>query len=186
MWWMRRQVGRVAAGWLVFHLCLLASVPTVCSAMSAGAGAACTCGHADGQWCPMHHSRSVSGEAPSSSHPRSCSVPPPCSVRRCQRLRRRPRSTRSRPSILSRSNRLPLPTRLRPAASPALPLHRSLIPVRDRSARRATGTAAGAETGSRAPQAEVGSPRGRSPADLCGRCGDARVELALVTCIAVG
>jgi hypothetical protein len=73
MRWIRSQVARVAAGWLVFHACLLVSVPTtLCSTMSASAASAeCTCQHGDGQMCPMHHvrSKSITG---SSSHSCSC------------------------------------------------------------------------------------------------------------------
>lgn len=62
MRWMRPQLGRIAGGWLVFHLCLLISVPTaLCSTVSPSAVAAqCTCDHTDGPMCPMHHGRSES------------------------------------------------------------------------------------------------------------------------------
>jgi hypothetical protein len=58
--WIRARVAHVAVGWLVFQLCLLASVPTVLCSPDPNAialEAACTCGHADaeGQSCPMHH-----------------------------------------------------------------------------------------------------------------------------------
>jgi hypothetical protein len=59
MHWIRLQVARVAAGWLVFHVCLLVVVPTaLCSSPSASAGAECTCEHGDGLMCPMHHTPS--------------------------------------------------------------------------------------------------------------------------------
>src|SRR5262249_8545234 len=59
-------------GWLVLHLCLLASVPaTLCAAMPPGTAAAtCTCDHGDGQMCPMHHVRTT---VKSGSPARSCS-----------------------------------------------------------------------------------------------------------------
>jgi hypothetical protein len=61
MRWMRSQLARIAGGWLVIHLCLLASVPTALSMGSSSAVALkCTCDHADGGMCPMHHSRSAS------------------------------------------------------------------------------------------------------------------------------
>jgi hypothetical protein len=53
----RRRLGRLAGAWLVFQLCLVASVPTAaCAGLPAAAhGAECTCSHDDGQTCPMHH-----------------------------------------------------------------------------------------------------------------------------------
>jgi len=73
MRWIRSQVARVAAGWLVFHVCLIVSVPiTLCSTVSSSSvGAECTCDHGDGQMCPMHHvvSKSKTG---SPSHSCSC------------------------------------------------------------------------------------------------------------------
>lgn len=73
MLWMRPQLARIAGGWLVFHLCLLISIPTiVCSTMSASTvGAECTCDHGDGQMCPMHHTRS-SSKVTAGSHSCSC------------------------------------------------------------------------------------------------------------------
>src|SRR5690242_1934027 len=70
--WTRPRLARVAAVWLVFQLALFVSVPTaLCSTMTAGAvGAACTCDHADGQTCPMHHTRNSSRPV---SRSRSCS-----------------------------------------------------------------------------------------------------------------
>jgi len=58
--WIRARVAHVAVGWLVFQLCLLASVPTVLCSPDPDAialEAACTCAHGDaeGQSCPMHH-----------------------------------------------------------------------------------------------------------------------------------
>jgi hypothetical protein len=62
MEWIRPQLARVAGGWLVFHLCLLVSVPTALRpTMSAKTVAAeCTCDHLGAQVCPMHHPRSSS------------------------------------------------------------------------------------------------------------------------------
>ena len=73
MRWIRPQLQRFAAGWLVCHLCLLAAIPTTLrSTMFASAsGAACTCAHGDGQICPMHHTRSTTAST-SSSRPCSC------------------------------------------------------------------------------------------------------------------
>ena len=61
MCWIRPRLPRVAAGWLVFQLALLISVPTtLCCAMAGNAVAVeCTCDHNDGQMCPMHHTRSA-------------------------------------------------------------------------------------------------------------------------------
>jgi len=72
MFWIRPRLARVAAGWLVFQLTLLLSVPTtLCSTMSASTvGAECTCDHADGTMCPMHHTR---GRAYGESGSHSCS-----------------------------------------------------------------------------------------------------------------
>jgi len=70
MSWIRPRLAGVAAGWLVFQLTLLLSVPTtLCSTISAGrVGAECTCDHADGTMCPMHHTRSrAHGESGSQS-----------------------------------------------------------------------------------------------------------------------
>ena len=68
----RRQVARIAVGWLLCHACLLVSIPTViCHASQAELAAECTCEHGDGQMCPMHHTRSrpkgAAAEAPSCS-----------------------------------------------------------------------------------------------------------------------
>jgi hypothetical protein len=62
MRWIRPRLARIAGSWLVFHLCLLVSIPTsLCSTASAGVvKAECTCGHGDGQYCPMHHPKSKS------------------------------------------------------------------------------------------------------------------------------
>jgi hypothetical protein len=59
---MRLRLRRVAAGWLVFQLSLLMSIPTaLCLTMPTSAiGLQCTCAHEDGQMCPMHHTRSKS------------------------------------------------------------------------------------------------------------------------------
>jgi hypothetical protein len=59
---MRLRLRRVAAVWLVFQLSLLISIPTaLCRTMPSSATALeCTCGHEDGQMCPMHHTRSKS------------------------------------------------------------------------------------------------------------------------------
>jgi hypothetical protein len=60
MRWTRSQLGRIAGGWLVLHLCLFVSAPTaICCTMAATEAAAeCTCDHSDGGMCPMHHTRS--------------------------------------------------------------------------------------------------------------------------------
>ena len=73
MSWIRRRLAGVAAGWLVFQLTLLLAVPTtLCSTISAGrVGAECTCDHADGTMCPMHHTRSRAHGEPG-SHSCSC------------------------------------------------------------------------------------------------------------------
>src|SRR5436190_18561925 len=72
MCWVRPRLARVAAGWLVFQLALLISVPTTLCSMNAGhvLGAQCTCDHADRQMCPMHHTRTQSRGASGSQ---SCS-----------------------------------------------------------------------------------------------------------------
>jgi hypothetical protein len=73
MSWIRPRLARVAAGWFVFQLTLLLAVPaTLCSTISASSvGAECTCDHADGTMCPMHHTRSrAHGE--SGNHSCSC------------------------------------------------------------------------------------------------------------------
>lgn len=72
MVWVRSHIPRIAAAWLVCHLCLLVAIPTVmCSSMAGqGVAAECTCEHGDGQACPMHKSRSTS--ATSNSHPCTC------------------------------------------------------------------------------------------------------------------
>jgi len=59
---MRLRVRRIAAGWLVFQLALLMSIPTaLCLTMPTSAtGLACTCAQEDGPMCPMHHTRSKS------------------------------------------------------------------------------------------------------------------------------
>src|SRR6476660_9699295 len=71
--WIRPRLARVAAGWLVFQVALLVSVPTsLCSTTSATASAAaCTCDHADGEMCPMHHTRNRSHDK-SGTHSCSC------------------------------------------------------------------------------------------------------------------
>jgi hypothetical protein len=71
MRWNRPRLARVAAGWLVFQLALLFSVPTTLCCMASGAAAAveCTCDHSDGQLCPMHHTRARSNQSADS---RSC------------------------------------------------------------------------------------------------------------------
>ena len=73
MSWIRPRLARVAAGGLVFQLTLLLSVPTtLCSTISAGrASAECTCDHADGTICPMHHTRNRA-HGQSGSHSCSC------------------------------------------------------------------------------------------------------------------
>jgi len=73
MRWIRPQLHRLAAGWLVCHLCLLASIPTTLrlTMFASTSGAACTCAHRDGQICPMHHTRSRTAST-SSSRPCSC------------------------------------------------------------------------------------------------------------------
>src|SRR6185295_20036024 len=72
MRWIRSRLARAAAGWLVVHVCLLLSVPTaLCTTMSVGAKAECTCDHGDGQMCPMHHTRSKS-KTPLDPHSCSC------------------------------------------------------------------------------------------------------------------
>jgi hypothetical protein len=59
---MRLRLRRVAAGWLVFQLSLLMSIPTTLrlATPTSATGLACTCAHDDGQMCPMHHTRSKS------------------------------------------------------------------------------------------------------------------------------
>jgi len=57
---MRRQVARVAITWLLAHICLLVSIPTVfCATSQITMAAECTCDHGDGEICPMHHSRTA-------------------------------------------------------------------------------------------------------------------------------
>ncbi|HEX2457842.1 MAG TPA: hypothetical protein VHI99_29360 [Vicinamibacterales bacterium] len=53
---MRRALTRVATGWLVCHICLLALTPSVpCKSLQPRtAEASCTCTHAEGPVCPMH------------------------------------------------------------------------------------------------------------------------------------
>jgi hypothetical protein len=53
----RRQLVRVASGWLVLQLATVSSVPVVLCAgiSSAAADVECTCSHGDGAVCPMHH-----------------------------------------------------------------------------------------------------------------------------------
>src|SRR3954471_22852593 len=74
MYWIRPRLARVAAGWLVFHLALIAAVPaTLCATMAASAvGLECTCDHGDGELCPMHHTRTKAHGTPER---------PPCSCR---------------------------------------------------------------------------------------------------------
>jgi hypothetical protein len=73
MSWIRPRLVHVAAGWLVFQLTFLLAVPTtLCSTISASTvGAECTCDHADGTMCPMHHTRSRTHNE-SGSHTCSC------------------------------------------------------------------------------------------------------------------
>jgi hypothetical protein len=77
MRWIRPRLARIAGGWLVFNLCLLASIPTaIGAAISAGAvGAECTCAHGDGQTCPMHHPQSTNSTPDRSCSCRSASDP---------------------------------------------------------------------------------------------------------------
>jgi len=53
---MRRALARVAAGWLVCQIGLLALTPSaLCLSLKArGAEASCTCAHVEGPVCPMH------------------------------------------------------------------------------------------------------------------------------------
>jgi len=71
MRWIRPRLARIAGGWLVLHLCLLAAVPTsLCAKTSvSSAKAECTCDHGDGRICPMHHVKSKSKPG---SHSCSC------------------------------------------------------------------------------------------------------------------
>jgi hypothetical protein len=73
MRWIRPRLARIAGSWLVFHLCLLVSIPSsLCSTASAGVvKAECTCGHGDGNYCPMHHPQSKA-----TKDPHSCSCRP--------------------------------------------------------------------------------------------------------------
>jgi hypothetical protein len=59
---MRLRLRCLAAGWVVFQLSLLMSIPTaLCLTVPTSAtGLVCTCAHEDGQKCPMHHTRSKS------------------------------------------------------------------------------------------------------------------------------
>src|SRR5262245_48473833 len=78
MRWIRPQLGRIAGAWLVFQVCLLVSVPAaVCSTTLASTtvAARCTCGHDNGDTCPMHHPASVSKTPSSSCSCRSSSDP---------------------------------------------------------------------------------------------------------------
>jgi hypothetical protein len=55
MRWVRERLPHVAGAWLVFQLCLLASLPTPLCPPAGSIGAECTCDHGDGAACPMHH-----------------------------------------------------------------------------------------------------------------------------------
>jgi hypothetical protein len=73
----RSQLARVAAAWLLLHLSFLVSVPaTLGATLSATSAVAeqCTCGHGDGQVCPMHHSRPKTG-SPTDTRPCACGSP---------------------------------------------------------------------------------------------------------------
>ena len=54
---MRRGLARVAAGWLVCHIGLIALTPSaLCLTLKARTvEASCTCAHTEGPVCPMHH-----------------------------------------------------------------------------------------------------------------------------------
>jgi len=56
----RRQLSRLAAGWLVLQLAVVAPMPVaLCAGLAAdAAGAECTCSHGPGVACPMHHAAS--------------------------------------------------------------------------------------------------------------------------------
>lgn len=63
---MRVQVARVAVFWLAVHACLLVSVPTTLCSMGAVAAAKsdCSCPHAAGTICPMHHPKATLKSSP--------------------------------------------------------------------------------------------------------------------------
>ena len=75
---MRPRLARVAGSWLVLHLCLLVSVPTVLRATTPASvdDVECTCTHAEGQMCPMHRSPSKS-RSTSNSEPCWCCASDP-------------------------------------------------------------------------------------------------------------
>jgi hypothetical protein len=62
----RPRLARIAAGWLVFQICVFVSVPAaLCGTMTSSSTVEeCTCEHGDGQICPMHHTRSKSKPNP--------------------------------------------------------------------------------------------------------------------------
>lgn len=64
----RRQLVRLAGGWLVAQLAIVGSAPVaLCAGMPSGTAAVeCTCAHGDGVTCPMHH-------ATPKRDPKSCS-----------------------------------------------------------------------------------------------------------------
>ncbi len=53
----RRQLVRLAGGWLVAQLVIVGSAPVaLCAGMPSGTAAVeCTCSHGNGVMCPMHH-----------------------------------------------------------------------------------------------------------------------------------
>jgi len=65
---LRRQLVRLAGGWLVLQFCLVSAAPVVlCAGMPGGtANVECTCTHGDEVVCPMHH-------ATPKRDPKSCS-----------------------------------------------------------------------------------------------------------------
>jgi hypothetical protein len=68
---LRRHAAWVVGAWLLCQTSAMVLVPvTLCMTDRSGAvQQACTCDHADGQECPMHHTRSL----PRSSSRSSCS-----------------------------------------------------------------------------------------------------------------
>ena len=58
MRWLRRRGPWIVAFWLVGQTASAAALSSaVCGAASADAPTVCTCSHADGGECPMHHTR---------------------------------------------------------------------------------------------------------------------------------
>jgi hypothetical protein len=70
MRWMRLQLARVSGLWLVFHLCLLISIPSALGSTMSASATECTCDHGGAETCPMHH---PSSKSKPDSDPSSCS-----------------------------------------------------------------------------------------------------------------